>query len=224
MKRTERLLAIAEVLRSRRTGVTAQQLADRFGVSLRTVYRDLDALRAGHLPLLAEAGPGGGYALDPSYRLPPINFTAREAALLVSTSEWLVQNRMVPFVDTLDDAMAKVRAALPTAVARQLHHLRSSLAFVGVPSRPVDPEVRRVLEQAWYEDRPVRLVYDGYRGRTERRVQIRQVVVDRAEVLLNCDDLDLREPRQFTMHKVALATLDLESELDLYSAPPAGSK
>lgn len=207
MKRTERLLAIAEVLRSRRTGITANQLAERFGVSLRTIYRDLDALRAGHLPLLAEAGPGGGYALDPSYRLPPINFTAREAALLVSTADWLVQNRMIPFVDTFGDAMAKVRAALPTEVMRQLHHLRTSLAFVGVPSRPVQAQVRRVLEQAWYEDRPVRLVYDGHRGRTHRRVRIRQVVVDRAEVLLNCDDLDIGEPRQFTMHKIAEAEL-----------------
>ncbi|MCG8462798.1 MAG: HTH domain-containing protein, partial [Holophagales bacterium] len=157
MKRTERLLAIAEVLRSRRTGITAQQLADRFGISVRTVYRDLDALRAGHLPLLAEAGPGGGYALDPAYRLPPINFSAREAALLVTTAEWLIQHRMVPFTDTLSDAVAKVRAALPEEVKRQLHLLARTLAFVGVPSRPVAPAVRRALEQSWYEDRPAQI-------------------------------------------------------------------
>ncbi len=45
MRRTERLFALGEHLRSRRTGVTAEQLAQRFGVTVRTIYRDLDALR-----------------------------------------------------------------------------------------------------------------------------------------------------------------------------------
>ena len=51
MNKTERLFALAEHLRARRTGVTAEQLAERFGVTIRTIYRDLDALRAAHLPL-----------------------------------------------------------------------------------------------------------------------------------------------------------------------------
>ena len=87
MNKTERLFALAEHLRARRTGVTAEQLAERFGVTVRTIYRDLDALRAAHLPLGAERGRGGGYALDKSYSLPPVNFTAREAALFVSSSK-----------------------------------------------------------------------------------------------------------------------------------------
>src|SRR5881394_3768291 len=84
MQRTERLFALAEYLRGRRTGVTAEALAERFGVTVRTIYRDLDALRAAALPLAAERGRGGGYALDRSYSLPPVNFTARQAALLVA--------------------------------------------------------------------------------------------------------------------------------------------
>ena len=77
MQRTERLFALTEYLRGRRTGVTAEVLAERFGVTVRTIYRDLDTLRAAALPLGAERGRGGGYALDRSYSLPPVNFTAR---------------------------------------------------------------------------------------------------------------------------------------------------
>ena len=73
MRRTERLFALAEHLRGRRTGVTAETLADRFGVTIRTIYRDLDALRETSMPIAAERGRGGGYALDKSYSLPPVN-------------------------------------------------------------------------------------------------------------------------------------------------------
>src|SRR4051812_46275006 len=101
VKRTERLFAIAEYLRERRTGVTAEVLAERFGVTIRTMYRDLDALRAASMPLSAERGRGGGYALDKSYSLPPVNFTAREAALLVALGGFAVETRLLPFEETL---------------------------------------------------------------------------------------------------------------------------
>ena len=51
VQRTARLFAIAEALRARRTGVTAESLADTFGVSVRTMYRDLDSLREASLPV-----------------------------------------------------------------------------------------------------------------------------------------------------------------------------
>ena len=77
---SERLFALAEHLRGRRTGVTAESLAERFGVTIRTIYRDLESLQDAGMPIRADRGRGGGYALDTHYQLPPINFTAREAA------------------------------------------------------------------------------------------------------------------------------------------------
>ena len=97
MRRKSRLFALAEVLRARRTGVTAAQLADRFGVTLRTIYRDLEALQDAGMPIKADRGRGGGYALDKNYQLPPINFTAREAALLVVLARMAVEQRLLPF-------------------------------------------------------------------------------------------------------------------------------
>ena len=118
MRRTERLFALGEYLRGRRTGVTAEELAERFGVTIRTIYRDLDSLRAADLPLTAERGRGGGYALERSYTLPPVNFTAREAALLVVLGRFAIDMRLLPFAGTLESGLDKVRAALSTSAQR----------------------------------------------------------------------------------------------------------
>ena len=69
--------------------MTAAALAERFGVTLRTMYRDLESLRTAELPLVAERGRGGGFALARDYSMPPVNFTAREAAVLISAAGFL---------------------------------------------------------------------------------------------------------------------------------------
>jgi DNA-binding transcriptional ArsR family regulator len=147
VKRTERLFALAEYLRGRRSGVTAEALAERFDVTIRTIYRDLDALRDASLPLAAERGRGGGYALDRSYSLPPVNFTAREAALLVALGRFAIDMRLMPFTDTLESALDKVRSALSTSAQRDLLVRLKELAFSGVPALPVKKGIRSAVER-----------------------------------------------------------------------------
>ena len=190
MRRTERLFALSEALRARRSGITAEALAERFRVSVRTMYRDLGSLREASLPVHAERGRGGGYALDRSYALPPVNFTAREASLLVTAGRLLIDQRWVPFTDTLGTALDKVESALPPRAQRDLVVLRRTLSFVGVPAQSCAPDVRAVIEAAWIEQRALVIRYDGARGPSERRVRIRSVVMERTETLLNCDDLN----------------------------------
>ena len=207
MRRAERLFALAEYLRGRRTGVTAEELAQRFGVTVRTIYRDLDSLRDASLPLHAERGRGGGFALDRSYTLPPVNFTAREAALLVAVGRWIHNLRLLPFTDTLGSALEKVRAALPDRTQRELARLEGSLSYVGVPAQRVADGVREAVERAWFDNAPLLIHYDGARGITERTVRIEQVVMERTETLLNCHDLNKDAPRQFRMHKILKAAV-----------------
>lgn len=80
MNRTDRLSAILIQLQSKRV-VKAQEIADRFGISLRTVYRDIRALEEAGIPLGAEAGIG--YYLMDHYHLPPVMFTNEEASALL---------------------------------------------------------------------------------------------------------------------------------------------
>ena len=203
MKRSERLFALAEHLRGRRTGVTAESLAERFGVTIRTIYRDLDTLRAADLPLTAERGRGGGYALDRSYSLPPVNFTAREAALLIVLGRFAIDMRLLPFGETLQSGLDKVRAALSTSAQRELLTRISELSFHGVPALPSKKAVRAEVERAWFEQVPLKIIYvDGNFIETTRTIRITSVAMDRHETRVEAVDVDGAERRQFRLDRI----------------------
>jgi predicted DNA-binding transcriptional regulator YafY len=208
MQRTERLFALAEYLRGRRTGVTAEILAERFGVTVRTIYRDLDALRAASLPLVAEPGPGGGYALERSYSLPPVNFTAREAALIVALGRFAIDTRLLPFTETLESGLDKVRAALSKSAQRELLDRLRELSFLGVPTLPSRKAVRAAVERAWFEQQPLRITYvDSNFLQTTRDIRIKSVVMDRHETRLDAVNLDESGRRQFRLDHIVGAEL-----------------
>jgi predicted DNA-binding transcriptional regulator YafY len=197
MRRTERLFALTEYLRSRRTGVTAEALAERFGVTVRTMYRDLDALREASLPLGAERGRGGGYALD--------------RALLVALGQFARDMRFLPFTETLGTALDKVRAALSTSAQRELLERLRELSFLGVPAKPSDAAVRATVERAWFEQQPLRVTYvDGNHVETRRELRLHGVILDRHETRLDATDLESGERRHFRLHRITRAQVRRE--------------
>jgi len=80
MNKTERMLAIVLELQ-RKSWVRAEDLASIFEISVRTIYRDMQALSEAGVPLLGS--PGQGYSLMEGYFLPPVHFTASEAVSLL---------------------------------------------------------------------------------------------------------------------------------------------
>jgi predicted DNA-binding transcriptional regulator YafY len=208
VKRQARLFALAEAMRARKTGVTAEALADRFGVSVRTIYRDLDALGDAGLPLLAERGRGGGYALDRAYTLPPVNFSAREAAVLTALGQWAKELRFVPFVDTLEAALDKVRGALSASDQRRLAGHAASLRFAGIPAAPCNPDVRRVIEEAWFSGVPADVGYVDRDGVTsERQIEVRGLFMDRMFTIVEAFDLGKEAMRHLRLDRIIRATL-----------------
>jgi predicted DNA-binding transcriptional regulator YafY len=203
MQRKSRLFALAEYLRGRRTGVTAEQLAERFGVTVRTIYRDLDALRDASLPLQAERGPGGGYALDRAYTLPPVNFTPREAAVLVVLDRFATETRLVPFVDTLESALSKVRGALTAGQQREALAHAEKLHFAAVPALPTRPAIRRAIEVAWFEQRNVRVKYHNRDGaREELSARITRVLMERTMTVIECEEVETRATRGVRLDRI----------------------
>jgi predicted DNA-binding transcriptional regulator YafY len=111
MNRTDRLYAIVEQLRAVAPRArTSRQLAEHFEVSTRTIERDLLALQEAGVPIWATPGPGGGYAVDPTMSLPPLNFTTAEATAIAVA---LAVSGPVPFADAARAALRKVVAAMP---------------------------------------------------------------------------------------------------------------
>jgi predicted DNA-binding transcriptional regulator YafY len=112
LNRIDRLHAILTHLQSKRK-VTAQQIADRFAISLRTVYRDVKALEESGVPVIGEAGTG--YTIMEGYRLPPIMFTQEEAAALLMGGKLAQQMTDSSVQKNYDDAMYKIQSVLRTA-------------------------------------------------------------------------------------------------------------
>jgi len=206
MRRQARLFAIAEYLRARRTGVTAGALAERFQVTIRTIYRDLDELREADLPLHAEQGRGGGFALDRHYSLPPINLSAREAAVLLTVLRHASAMRLTPFSETLEGASDKVRGALSLSAQRELLAHLDRLHFTGVPALPAVRAVRAAVEDALFADAPLEVAFRRADGSLSRRtVRLEQLVLERSLTLLNCVDVETGERRQYRLDKVESA-------------------
>jgi predicted DNA-binding transcriptional regulator YafY len=215
--RQARLFAIAEYLRGRRSGATAQAIAERFGVTVRTVYRDLDALRLAELPLHAERGRGGGYALDRHYTLPPVNLSAREAAVLVALGAYARRMRLIPFAETLEGALDKVRGALSASAQRELLSVLDGLQFGGVPALPVAEPVRRAVEEAWFGRTPLRVRYRRAGGDVGTRVvTVAGVVMERHATQLEVVDVATGERRHLRLDRLESA------EAAVAAAQPGG--
>src|SRR5580698_372269 len=90
IKRISRLVAILTELQTRRI-LTSTFLAEKFGVSVRTIYRDVKALEQAGVPILTEDGKG--YSLMEGYRIPPVMFTENEANALITVEQLVLKNR-----------------------------------------------------------------------------------------------------------------------------------
>ncbi len=111
-RRADRLLALLELLRGRPVS-TAADLATTLEVSIRTVYRDIDALVATGVPVRGEAGVG--YTLEAGYHLPPLNLTAEEAEALALGARVLATWSDGAVAGQAAAALAKIRAVLPAS-------------------------------------------------------------------------------------------------------------
>ncbi len=109
MNRLKRITAILIQLQSKKI-VTAKEIAARFEISLRTVYRDIKTLQDAGVPIGSENGVG--YFIVDGYRLPPISLTEEEANTLIILEEFIKGQGDISLIKNFDSLLIKIKATL----------------------------------------------------------------------------------------------------------------
>jgi len=109
IKRLSRLTAILTQLQTKRI-LNSTALAEKFGVSIRTIYRDIKALEQAGVPIFTEEGKG--YSLMEGYRIPPVMFTENEANALITAEQLVLNNRDSSLSKEYTEAVNKIKAIL----------------------------------------------------------------------------------------------------------------
>jgi predicted DNA-binding transcriptional regulator YafY len=168
MRRADRLFRIVQLLRRRRTVVTAAQIAGKLEISERTVYRDLRDLVTSGTPIDGEAGVG--YRLRPGYDLPPLMFDREEIQALVLGARIVAQFGDPALARASESILSKVAGVLPPELEPLLADTR--LFVPNTRSRARSAAGLAVAREALVAQRRIRLTYANERGEeTERTIR-----------------------------------------------------
>ncbi|WP_248958750.1 helix-turn-helix transcriptional regulator [Sphaerisporangium perillae] len=212
MNRTDRLYALVEELRAISPRCrSARELSARFEVSVRTVERDIAALQQAGVPIYAEAGRRGGYAIDKAMSLPSLNFTPAEA---VAVAVALSRAGEQPFAAHARSALRKLVAAMPMPDGERARELASRVHLLGDTGDPgtashTRAAITRVIEEALRRRRVLRISYDDRSHvSTERDVEPGMFLGGRGEAWYLAGWCRLREDvRVFRLDRIVSAAL-----------------
>jgi predicted DNA-binding transcriptional regulator YafY len=165
MSRTHRLFQLMQALRNHSPPVTAAVLAMETGVSERTLYRDIDALRG--LGAVIDGTAGYGYALTEDPSLPPMMFNDEEIEALVLGLRDVQAIGDPALAKAAGNALTKLQARLPST---QAHRLKHAVLAVNRPYAPPTPGIDvAVLRRATWDERTVSFGYVDVKGTTTER-------------------------------------------------------
>jgi predicted DNA-binding transcriptional regulator YafY len=158
MNRTDRLLAIVLELQGK-GHQRAEDLAETFETSKRTIYRDMQALGQAGVPLISV--PGRGYSLMKGYFLPPLSFTTDEATMLLLGSDFMAQNFDAQYRAAAQSASRKIEGVLPEKLRDEVHYLQNSIRFISRDTLEFSPraELLQQLRRAIIQRTTVRFHY-----------------------------------------------------------------
>jgi predicted DNA-binding transcriptional regulator YafY len=155
------------VLRRYRRPVSGTVLAGEVGVSLRTLYRDIDTLKAQGAHIDGEAGVG--FVLRPGFMLPPLMFSEEEIEALVLGSRWVSERADGPLANAARNALAKIGAVLPDDLKDGIN---ASGLLIG-PGEPIaagDAELASIREAIRSERKMLVTYADGEGSATRRTI------------------------------------------------------
>ncbi|MEK7433829.1 MAG: YafY family protein [Cyanobacteriota bacterium] len=169
MSKSKRLVDLIMVVNAKKK-FTVNELAEEFGVSYRTMLRDLQELGELGVPLYSEVGIGGGYRILKERMLPPISFTESEALAIFFASQTMKYYKNLPFENESSLALKKFYHYLPIEVKNTINEMNKRLSFL-IPTINVDvPFLKNILD-ASIEQKIISIIYDSETSISEREIQ-----------------------------------------------------
>ncbi|MGF6767845.1 putative DNA-binding transcriptional regulator YafY [Paraburkholderia sp. GAS199] len=160
MSRTNRLFELINVLRARKTPVTAQHLASELGVSQRSVYRDIETLRSLGAPLDGQAGIG--FCLRKGFFLPEFAFSSDELDAVILGLDWVRQRADPALAQSSESALAKILSARNNDSSKSDEP--TAVLTAASASERIDPSHVALLRQAIRRQRKVSIRYKDTHG------------------------------------------------------------
>lgn len=168
MSKTKLLFDLIMYVNSRRS-FTAQEVADEFGVSVRTTHRYLMEISEMGVPIYTEQGRNGGYRTLKTRVLPPVLFDENEALSIFFAFRSLAFYESLPFDTDIESASRKLLAALPEDTGKKINQLETVLSFWN-PKRGLTAPYLKELIEAAAENRIITITYQSKSGDKERNV------------------------------------------------------
>jgi predicted DNA-binding transcriptional regulator YafY len=166
-KRLSRLTAILTQLQTKRL-LTATGLAEKFNVSIRTIYRDIRALEQAGVPIITEDGKG--YTLMDGYKIPPVMFTESQANALILAEQLVLKNKDTSFIKDYTEAIDKIKAVLKQSDKDKANLLADRTRFEQNLNRERNSNNISQLQQALTNLYLVRIDYTNEQGKTSNRI------------------------------------------------------
>ncbi|MEV2250496.1 YafY family protein [Streptomyces sp. NPDC050147] len=202
---TERVLTLLGLLQQRQVW-TGPELADRLGVTTRTVRRDVERLRTLGYPVHAGQGVGGGYRLGPGRELPPLLLDDREAIATAVSLLAGAKGAVAGAGDAALQALSKLDQVLPARLRHEVRALSDSVEFFGRGRAPVDPEVLMTLARACRDEVEAGFDYPSKGEVRRRRVEPYRLVASDRRWYLLAYDLDRDDWRSFRVDRMTDAS------------------
>ncbi|ORB27659.1 helix-turn-helix transcriptional regulator [Mycolicibacterium parafortuitum] len=201
---TSRVLQLLGLLQSRRVW-SGEELAERLGVTTRSVRRDVDRLRELGYPVHASTGHGGGYQLGAGAALPPLLLDPDEAVAMAVCLRVAAGGSVAGVGESALRALSKLDQVMPARLRSQVAAVHDATVTLGAATAtPVEPEVLMTLARACRDHEHVTAGYVDIRGTaTERRLEPYQLVTTGRRWYLMCFDRDRDDWRSLRLDRMS---------------------
>jgi len=145
MDQLSRLISILTLLKSKRI-VTATELADRYEVSVRTIYRDIRKLETAGVPIITLEGRG--YTLMEGYQVAPVQFTEKQANALITAQHLANQSKDTSFRKEFNEAMIKIKSVFRTSIQEKSELLNDKIVVFDTKQESIASNILSEIQLA----------------------------------------------------------------------------